>query len=183
MKSILSKILITTLVLSFGLGSGSFARIEAATDSAPQSSPVTTPMAVTTQPLAAPSIVLAQPVSCATPLSVTNNLIQTTGGINLNQLADCFSISLADVQPMPELAIAQPMPLPELSVSSGPAWSSDNMTQATSQQSPPAIMISLALAILIFGTGKVVKKTVSKVSRTINFPTILTLSELQVYRC
>ncbi len=184
MKSILSTILIVSLALSFGLGSGGFARSESAQASSSEQVVHGFSMAVSAQPSMQPELVLAQSVTqCIGVGSLTGNLIQTAGALNLNQFADCFTISLGEAPKLPSLALAEAAPQPELVVAYGPTWSPNQVTESGQPQTAPVIILNMALAVLLFGAIKVTKRAATIAHRTITIPTSLTLSQLQVYRC
>lgn len=183
MKSILSKILIVVLVASFFTGLSDFNNVQAKVIPSSSNEFVNLVPVVST-PKLMPEVVIAQPIAaCNVSLGIQNNLVQTAGAVNLNQFADCFSISVDYAPQLPDLAIAQPLTLPELSVANTPSWSPDRITESAGQASIPAIAVNFLLAILLFALTKGVKQIVVSTRKVLNVRSEPVLSELQVFRC
>ncbi len=186
MKSILSKILICSLVLSFGLGSAVLWRLDNAKASlAPAVNQAGSAIIVASQPAETMPELSVAPLSspCALDSVVQNNLVQATGGVNFNQFADCFSISVAGAPQPSVLAIAQPQVLPDLAVATGPSWTPDQVGQSAKSSTMPVAAATFVLIAVTLGASRLIKRTAILTYRSIYLPTSLTLAELQVFRC
>jgi len=121
--------------------------------------------------------------SCLSGAQISQNLIQNTGKLNLNQPANCFSFVQTKPAPLPSLSV-KPLTVPasHIVVVPSPVYTPNYTIPATPQNLPVLPAAAAALIVYaVFAFSRLERKTKTAVPSFFSYN--LSIAQLQVFRC